>query len=79
MNHSDKISRRAATLRLVVENPGDDWEVENFSGDGILYKAESGGDYSYRGDDPAAYEEVFDQESGEDDLTPLTPAAWLPS
>jgi spore coat protein CotH len=36
-------------------------------------KAESGGDYSYRGDDPAAYEDVFDQEAGEDnaDLMPL--------
>ena len=42
------------------------------TGDGILYKAEATGDYTYRGTDPASYEEVFDQESGaEDDLTPL--------
>ncbi|MEU4690277.1 CotH kinase family protein [Actinoplanes sp. NPDC023714] len=58
-------------LRLVVENPGDKWDADNFTGAGLLYKAESGGDYSYRGDDAASYEDVFDQEAGEDDLTPL--------
>ncbi len=38
-----------------------------------LYKAESGGDWSYRGDDPEAYVDVFDQEGGKEvaDLTPL--------
>lgn len=59
-------------LRLVVENPGDEWDDRVFATEGILYKAEAGGDYSYRGDDPTAYEDVFDQETGdEDDLTPL--------
>lgn len=60
-------------LRLVIENPGDAWDDDNFSTDGILYKAESSGDYSYRGDDPASYAEVFDQETDEDneDLAPL--------
>lgn len=59
-------------LRLVVENPGDEWEDRVFATEGVLYKAEAGGDYSYRGDDPSAYEEIFDQESGDqDDLTPL--------
>ncbi|MEU4560057.1 CotH kinase family protein [Actinoplanes sp. NPDC023936] len=59
-------------LRLVVENPGDKWMADNFDGDGILYKAEANGDYSYRGEDAASYEDVFDQESGDsDDLTPL--------
>ncbi|BAL87657.1 putative spore coat protein [Actinoplanes missouriensis 431] len=59
-------------LRLVVENPGDKWMADNFDGDGILYKAEANGDYSYRGEDAAGYEDVFDQESGDsDDLTPL--------
>ena len=28
-------------------------------------------DYTYRGTDPASYDQVFDQESGDDDLTPL--------
>lgn len=58
------------TLRLVVENPGDEW-AESELGDVLLYKAEAGGDYSYRGDDEEAYVDVFDQEAGEDDLTPL--------
>lgn len=58
------------SLRLVIENPGDEW-AERELGGGLLYKAEAGGDYSYRSDDPASYEGVFDQEAGEDDLTPL--------
>ena len=60
-------------LRLVVEHPDDVWMTANFSADGALYKAESTGDYSYRGEDPEAYDEVFDQEAGEDntDLAPL--------
>ena len=61
-----------AQLRLVVQNLDEDWEEENFSGAGLLYKSESGGDWSWRGEDPAAYEDVFDQETGdEDDMTPL--------
>ena len=63
-----------AMLRLAIENPDDDaWQEANFETEGALYKAESTGDWSYRGDDPADYEEVFDQEGGGDvaDLTPL--------
>lgn len=62
-----------ATLRLVIDNPDDAWMAEWFDADGALYKAESTGDYTYRGDDPDAYDEVFDQEAGKDntDLTPL--------
>ncbi len=63
-----------AVLRLVIEHPDDDeWYETSFEGDGALYKAESTGDWSYRGDDPASYDEVFDQEGGSDvaDLTPL--------
>ena len=61
------------TLRLVIEHPDDVWLEDNFEDEGALYKAESTGDYSYRGDDPDAYDEVFDQEAGKDneDLTPL--------
>lgn len=61
------------TLRLVVEDPDDAWDAASFDTDGILYKAQSGGDYSYRGDDPESYTDVFSQKSpsGEDDLTPL--------
>ena len=50
-------------LRLLVETPDDDWYVDTVGASGILYKAEAGGDYSYRGDDPAAYSEVFDVEA----------------
>ena len=57
-------------LRLVIENPDDEW-TERELGDGLLYKADASGGYSYRGDDPASYDDVFDQEAGEDDLTPL--------
>ena len=62
-----------AVLRLVIENPDDLWMADNFDIGGALYKAESTGDYSYRGDDPDSYDEVFDQEAGKDnaDLTPL--------
>ncbi len=61
------------SLRLVIEHPDDVWMEENFDDAGALYKAESTGDYSYRGDDPDSYDEVFDQEAGKDDadLTPL--------
>ena len=60
-------------LRLVIDSPDGEWMAEQFSDTGALYKAESTGDWSYRGDDPASYDEVFDQEAGSDnaDLTPL--------
>jgi spore coat protein CotH len=62
-------------LRLAIEHPDDDaWQERAFDGaGGALYKAESTGDWSYRGDDPDEYTEVFDQEGGSDltDLTPL--------
>ena len=63
----------AQVLRLAIESPNDDWEASAFDGDGILYKAESTGDYSYRGTDPKAYDEIFDQESDTDNenLAPL--------
>ncbi|MEU8664837.1 CotH kinase family protein, partial [Actinoplanes philippinensis] len=64
-------------LRLIIENPGDKWDADNFPSAGILYKAESGGDYSYRGDDADSYKDVFDQETDSDNpnLAPL--AAFL--
>ena len=42
------------TLRLVIENPNDAW-MQAELGDGLLYKAEAGGDYSYRGDQATPY------------------------
>ncbi|MFT3852145.1 MAG: CotH kinase family protein [Ilumatobacteraceae bacterium] len=67
------VNGSAAVLRLAVENPDDEWVDTWFGTDGSLYKAESGGDYSYRGDDAAAYDEVFDLEAGDDEeLTGLS-------
>jgi len=60
-------------LRLVMELPDDEWMEATFGDDGSLYKAESTGNWSYRGDDPDAYDEVFDLEAGDDeDLSHLT-------
>jgi len=58
-------------LRLVIQNPNDGWDEQAFGETGLLYKAESGGDYSYRGDDPESYDDIFDQEAGDDNLEPL--------
>lgn len=60
------------TLRLVVDVPDDDrWTEAHFGTNGLLYKAESEGDYSYRGTEASAYEEAFEQKYGKEDLTPL--------
>jgi spore coat protein CotH len=64
-------------LRLVIENPADKWDADNFSSAGILYKAESGGDYSYRGDDADSYKDVFDQETDTDNPNMAPLAAFL--
>lgn len=60
-----------AKLRLVVQALDEAWEFENFTTDGLLYKSEAGGDWTWRGSDPDSYTDVFDQETGDDDLTPL--------
>lgn len=46
-------------LRLVLEIPGDNYAEDNFENIGVLYKALSTGNFSYRGDDPLAYENAF--------------------
>jgi len=61
INGSDEV------LRLVIEHPDGNWVEDWFGTDGSLYKAESSGDYSYRGEDATAYEDVFDLEAGDDD------------
>lgn len=62
-------------LRLAIELPDDSWMASHFSSDGLLYKAEATGDYSYRGDDPTSYVEVFDLEAGgtKDDAADMAP------
>lgn len=59
------------TLRLVVDTPDDQlWNDEVFGG-GNTYKADSEGDYSYRGSDADSYVDVFTQRTGDDDMTPV--------
>lgn len=64
---------RGPVLRLVIEHLDDEWDAANFADAGVLFKAESGGDWSYRGVEHAAYDDVFDQETraDEDLLDPL--------
>lgn len=62
---------RPTALRLVLEDPEESWAEENLPDGALLYKADASGDYSYRGDDPAAYDEAWEQEAGDDDLQPL--------
>ncbi len=67
-----------ATLRLMIQDLDNDWDEATFGTDGTLYKSESTGDWSYRGDDADAYEDVFDIEAGTDDFEPLTDfLQWL--
>ena len=69
---SFSINGSEAKLRLVIDVPDDDlWTEEHFGTEGVLYKAESGGDYSYRGTEVSDYEGVFEQKYGQDDFTPL--------
>ena len=58
-------------LRLTCQDLDESWVGQNFDVAGLLYKAESTGDYTYRGTDESAYKDVFDQETGEANLTPL--------
>jgi len=68
------VNGSATTLRLAVENPDDVWMQAAFGPDGALYKANSDGNYDYRGDDPDAYEGIFSQKAGKDTVgfAPLT-------
>ncbi|UEJ81801.1 CotH kinase family protein [Brachybacterium halotolerans subsp. kimchii] len=58
-----------AQLRLVLDVPEDDqWNVDAFDGTGATLKADSEGDYSYRGDTADDYEDAFDAKFVADDL-----------
>lgn len=65
----------APSLRLAIENPNDAWMAEHFSADGLLYKSDAQGDWSYRGEDFEAYAEAFDLEAGD---TGDDAADWKP-
>jgi spore coat protein CotH len=55
-------------LRLVLDVPDDDgWNADAFDSIGATFKADSDGDYSYRGDTEDDYADVFDLKfTGED-------------
>jgi spore coat protein CotH len=55
------VNGSAPVLRLVVEVPMGEFADDNFEHDGVLYKALAGGSFTYRGDDPLAYEMSFKQ------------------
>jgi len=67
------VNGSAAALRLVVQEPGESLVEDDFAGEGILYKALSGGSFDCRGEDPLDYEDSFRQVTGEDQagLEPL--------
>ncbi len=60
-------------LRLTVQNLDDTWVSQQFpdaGADSVLYKAESEGDWSWRGED-GDYSTAFEIEAGADDYQPL--------
>jgi spore coat protein CotH len=65
----------APVLRLTIENPKDEWMAAHFSAEGLLFKSEAEGDWSYRDDDAASYKVSFDLEAGGtgDDATDYEP------
>ena len=66
-----RVNDGAEVLRLVIESPNQKWMEDRFGPNGMLYKADSSGDYSYRGTDPTSYGEAWSQEAGEEDIRPL--------
>ncbi|MCW3158289.1 CotH kinase family protein [Micropruina sonneratiae] len=67
------VNGSAEVFRLTVQNLDDVWVGENFpdaGDDSVLYKAESEGDWSWRGDD-GDYSSSFDIEAGKDGYQPL--------
>jgi len=61
------------TLRLVLEQPGDEFAGDNFDDDGVLYKSLSTGRFQYLGEDPLAYSNAYRQitQKNEHDLAPV--------
>jgi spore coat protein CotH len=51
-------------LRLAIENPDGTWLTRHFADDGILFKSEAQGNWSYRDENYESYTESFDLEAG---------------
>lgn len=70
------VNDSAPDLRLAIENPKGKWMKAHFPEDGLLFKSEAGGDWSYRGDDWEDYTDIaFDLEAGDtgDDAADFAP------
>ena len=67
------VQDRPATTRLLVENPGPSYAAAAVGTNGVLYKARAESRFTYRGEDPTAYEEDFEQltKLGSQDLQPV--------
>lgn len=72
-----RVNGSEPALRLTCQNPDETWVRQNFDVAGLLYKAKAGGDYAYRGTDPAVYKSFFEQETGKADLSPLIEFLWF--
>jgi spore coat protein CotH len=61
------------TLRLVLEQPGDEFAGDNFENEGVLYKSLSTGRFQYLGEDPLAYANAYRQitQKKSHDLAPV--------
>ena len=61
------------TLRLVLEQPGEEFAGDNFENDGVLYKSLSTGRFQYLGEDPLAYSNAYRQitQKKSHDLAPV--------
>jgi spore coat protein CotH len=70
---SVKVNNRPVTARLMVESPDTDYAESIEDGNGVLYKARAGGNFTFRGDDPTDYETSFEQlnKVGSQDLEPV--------
>jgi spore coat protein CotH len=70
---SFRVNGSKEVLRLVVEQPGDQFAGDNFEADGVLYKSLSSGTFSYLGEDPLAYDNAYRQitQKKQHDLAPL--------
>lgn len=73
MYTSLSVNGAAPVLRLVVEIPDSEYADDNFTTDGVLYKALSTGRFTYLGDDPLSYANAFKQITNkkQQDLKPV--------
>lgn len=63
---SFSVNGEPALLRLIVQEPDKQFDRENFGEDGgTLYKKKFDGDFSYLGDDPEIYDDIWEPKGGD--------------